>query len=355
MKKLPGLLLIVFVCIAGYLLFWPVPIEPVAWQAPEAPGLSGKYAVNDRLADIERISTGSAVGPETVIVDDKGRLYAGFADGTIRRFAPDGSESTILADTGGRPLGLAWAPGGSIVIADAMKGLLVLRRDGTIRVLARSANGVEFGFANDVAVASDGTIYFTDATIEFGFNEFRAAFLTHGGQGRLLKYEPIADRVSVLMKGLQFANGVAIGPDERYVLVNETGAYRITRYWLQGPKAGTSEVWVKNLPGFPDGLSYNGQGIFWVALFGPRIAALDAFSDNPFLRKMIYRLPDVLKPEPADRAFVLGLTEDGSVVYNLQYAGAHVYAPVTSVHQMGDILYLGSVAETAIGRIPAPR
>lgn len=355
MKKLLGLLLIVLVCVAGYLLFWPVPIEPVAWHAPEAPGLSGKYAANDRLADIERIPTGSAVGPETVIVDDRGRLYAGFADGTIRRFKPDGSDSKILADTGGRPAGLAWAPGGSIVIADVKKGLLVLRSDGSIRVLARSVNGDEFCCLNDVAVAADGTIYFTDSTRSFDFDALKTAMLVHDGRGRLLKYEPIADRVTVLLKGLQFANGVAIGPNEEYVLVNETGAYRITRYWLRGSKAGMSEVWVENLPGLPDGLSYNGDGIFWLALFAPRIPALDALSDNPFLRKMVYRLPDALKPAPEARAFVLGLAPDGSVVYNLQYAGEHVYAPIATVQQAGDTLYLGSVGKTAIGRIPVPQ
>ena len=39
------------------------------------------------------------------------------------------------------------------------------------------------------------------------------------------------------MDGLQFANGVVLSPDESYLLVAETGAYRITRLWLGGARA----------------------------------------------------------------------------------------------------------------------
>jgi sugar lactone lactonase YvrE len=36
--------------------------------------------------------------------------------------------------------------------------------DGAIEVLATEADGVPFGFTNDVDIAPDGTIYFTDAS-----------------------------------------------------------------------------------------------------------------------------------------------------------------------------------------------
>ena len=36
----------------AWLAFWPVPSEPVAWSAPQAPALEGRYALNDRLADV---------------------------------------------------------------------------------------------------------------------------------------------------------------------------------------------------------------------------------------------------------------------------------------------------------------
>lgn len=354
MKKLFAVLIVLIIAAAAYLLLWPVPIEPVAWQAPKAPALQGPYAPNQALADVEWLARGMAAGPEDVDVDKQGRIYGAFADGKIRRFAANGSQPEIFADTQGRPLGLAWSPDGTLVVADAIKGLLAVRTDGSMRQLADSANGVDFGFTDDVDIAADGTVYFSDASSKYGANEATTDILEHAGHGRLLKYEPLADKVSVLLDGLQFANGIAVGPGERYVLVNETGAYRITRYWLKGPNKGTSDVFIDNLPGLPDGVSFNGKDTFWVALFAPRNAALDYMSDKPWLRKLAFRLPTPLQPKPVKYAFVLGLNEQGEVVHNLQNGAKDAYAPITSVQQVGDMLYFGSLSQPAIARMPAP-
>jgi sugar lactone lactonase YvrE len=181
-----------------------------------------------------------------------------------------------------------------------------------------------------------------------------ADIVEHGGNGRLLKYEPLADEVTVLLDGLQFANGVAVGPDERYVLVNETGSYRVTRYWLAGDRAGTSDPFAVNLPGFPDNISFNGEDTFWLALYAPRNPALDFMADKPFLRKVVYRLPEALQPAPVKHAIVLGLNAEGEVIHNLQDASADAYAPITAVEQVGDALYFGSLSVPAIARMPAP-
>lgn len=355
MNKFFGLLLILVVCAAGYLLLWPVPIEPVAWDAPQAPALADKYAENDKLADVETLARDAAKGPEDVAVDPEGRIYGGFADGTIRRFANDGTDGEIIADTGGRPLGLAWAPDGSLVIADAVQGLLAMRPDGSLRTLADGAGGTPFGFTDDVDVAADGTVYFSDASSKFGHHQVMADILEHGGNGRLLKYEPVADRVTVLADGLQFANGVAVGPDERYVLYTETGAYRVGRYGLSGSRAGTREVVIDNLPGIPDGISFNGRETFWLALYAPRNAMLDYMADKPTLRKIVHRLPEAVQPAPARRAFALGLSPDGRVTHNLQHKGKDAFAPITSVQQVADTLYFGSLSQSAIARMPAPQ
>lgn len=354
MKKLFGVLLILIITAAAYLLLWPVPIEPVAWQAPTMPKLQGQYAPNQALADVEWLAKGVAVGPEDVDVDKQGRIYGGFADGKVHRFAANGGQAEIFADTHGRPLGLAWSPDGTLFVADAIKGLLAIDTDGRVRPLADSADDVAFGFPNDVDVANDGTVYFSDSSSKFGADAAMTAILEHAGDGRLLKYDPAAGKTTVLLDGLQFANGIAIGPDERYVLVAETGAYRITRYWLQGPKKGMSDVFIDNLPGLPDGVSFNGSGTFWVALFAPRKGPLDSMADKPWLRKVAYRLPAALQPKPVKYAFVLGLNDTGEVVHNLQDGAEDAYAPITSVQQVGDTLYFGSIIQPAIARMPAP-
>jgi sugar lactone lactonase YvrE len=346
MKILAAILIVLL----AYLALWPVPIEPVAWRAPGAPALEGRYVVNDRLASVQRMGSGIGIGPEDVAIDAAGNIFVGYEDGRIVRFTPDGSEHALFADTGGRPLGLEFDPDGRLVVCDGYKGLLRIAADGAIEVLATEADGVPFGFTNDLDIAADGTIYFSDASSKFGpAMKARDDVLEHGGNGRLLKRDPVTGATTVLLDGLQFANGVALAPDGRSVLVAQTGRYDVLRYWLAGDKAGTHEVFIENLPGIPDGISSNGRDTYWLALFTVRNRALDALSGWPRLRKVVYRLPEFTQPQPARHAFVLGLSLDGAVTHNLQHRGPGSFSPVTSATEADGRLFLGSLTQDAFG------
>lgn len=352
MKKALALTLLALI---AYLLFWPVPIEPVAWEAPQAPALEGPLARNNTLADVTWLGRDVGKGPEDVAIDSEGRLYVGYDDGRVVRFDARGENPEELANTEGRPLGLDFDNDGNLIIADGYKGLLSLSPDGTLDVLATEANGVPFGFTDDVDVADDGMIYFSDASAKFGpAMKARDDILEHGGHGRLLRYDPARGITTELLSGLQFANGIAVCPDQRCVLVTETGNYTIVRYWLSGENAGTSDVFYSNLPGIPDGMSSNGKDTYWVALFTPRNALLDQLSGQPFIRKIAWRLPQFLQPQPARHAFVLGLDLDGNIVHNLQHEGADSFHPITSVEQAGDRLLLGSLTQPAFAVYTVP-
>lgn len=350
------LALILALALAAYLLFWPVPIDPVAWDAPEAPRLEGRFAKNGALADVVRLGEGVGIGPEDVAIDRSGAAYVGYEDGRIVRFDPDGWQPTELADTGGRPLGLAFDATGGLIVADGYRGLLRVAPDGAIEVLSTEAEGVPYGFTDDVDVAADGRIYFTDASSKFGpAMKARDDLLEHGGHGRLLRYDPETRATEVLLRGLQFANGVAVAPDQRSVIVAETGSYRLVRFFIAGEREGEREVFFENLPGIPDGVSSNGRDTFWVALYAPRNAFLDAASRYPRLRSVAFRLPRWLQPEPAAHAFVLGLSLEGEVTANLQHEGEESFHPITSVEEVGGRLYLGSLTQPSFGAIEAPR
>jgi sugar lactone lactonase YvrE len=336
----------------AYLLLWPTGMEPVAWTPPPAPPLEGAYAYNEKLKGIQRLGEGVGRGPEAIAVNAIGQLYTGYADGRVVRYTPDGASYTELANTGGRPLGIAFGPKGGYVVADAKKGLLHVGRG--VAELATAAEDLPFGFTDDVDNASlDPTLYFTDASSKFGYGRHMTDLLEHGPNGRLLQYNFVDKTTRVLMRGLHFANGVAVGPGDEYVLVNETGEYRVLRYWLKGPKAGTHDVFIDNLPGFPDNITFNNRDRFWLAIFAPRDAMLDKLlPGSTYLRTVISKLPAFLQPRPQRHAFVLGLDLDGKVVANLQYAGADAYAPITSVREHGPWLYFGSLTYPAIGRLP---
>jgi hypothetical protein len=179
--------------------------------------------------------------------------------------------------------------------------------------------------------------------------------MEHGGDGRFLAYHPDTGKTDLLLSGLEFANGVAVSGDGGYVLVNETGAYRIVRYWLSGPRRGTAEPFVENLPGLPDNVTWSpSRRAFWVALFSPRIPALEALARHPLLREVVWRIPRALQPEPLPQAFAVAVGEDGKISEALRDASKGAFAPVTSVRERDGVLWIGNLEGDGIGRLPAP-
>lgn len=339
------------IVLVAYFLLWPVPITPVAWHPPAAPSLDAEYAVNQALASAERWGEGVGTGPESPALDAQGNIYVGYDDGRIVRFDPKGQQPKTLANTGGRPLGMDFDATGNLIVADALRGLLSLAPDGTLTLLTARAEGGPFRFTDDVDVAPSGAIYFTDASRKFGpALHAMEDLLEHGAHGRLLRYDPATRQTEVLLAGLQFANGVAVAPDEAFVLVAQTGSYNILRYWLKGPNQGNFDVFANNLPGIPDGVSCNGKDTFWVALFSPRNALLDWTADKPLLRSMNFRLPRFLQPRPVHHAFVLAYTLDGKLKHNLQDATEGNFSPITNAEEWNGTLYLGSLTATSFAR-----
>jgi sugar lactone lactonase YvrE len=347
------LLIILIVGSIAYLFLWPVPIDPVAWNPPPMPELNGVYAQNSELAKIERLNV-NGYAPEDVAFDSQDRIYCGTDDGHIFRFQPDGTRPEVFSHTYGRPLGLAFDSTGNLIVADAIKGLLSIDSGGSITVLSTQADGVPFRCANDLDIATDGTIYFTDASYRFPLTELKADLLEHRGNGRFLAYDPKTKQTRTVLRDLYFANGVAVSPDQSYALVNETGTYSIRRVWLKGEKQGQSETFIDNLPGFPDGLSSNGRDIFWVAIVNRRDATLDSLLRRPFLRKVVLRLPNFLQPAIKRYAFVLALDANGKVVRNLQDPSPQCFAEIANVVEHKGSLYFGSIGESSIGRMPVP-
>ena len=343
------LLLLIIVLIA-YLVLWPVPINPVAWTPPTAPELTGIYAQNSELSRIERLSV-SDFAPEDVAFDSQDRIYCGSQNGFIFRFQPDGTQREVFAQTRGRPLGLAFDRNGNLIVADAVIGLMSIGPDGIATVLSTEAEGVPFRCANDLDIAADGTIYFTDASSRFPLTQLKADLLEHRGNGRFLAYDPKTKQTRVLLRDLSFANGVAVSPDQSFVLVNETGTYTVRRYWLTGGKQGQSDIFIDNLPGFPDGISSNGRDTFWLALVNRRDAALDFLHPYPFLKKVVWRLPDSLQPNIKRYGFALGLDLNGHVIRNLQDPSPQCFTQIANVVEHKGSLYFGSIGESAIGRM----
>jgi strictosidine synthase len=322
-------------------------ISPVKWNPPPRTPFEGQFAVNDELAGAELWPTPSE-GPEDVAFDSNGNLYCGLADGRLLRFNPGGGGFQTLFNTGRRPLGIEVDGDDRVVICDAYRGLL--RWDGTEQpeVLVDEYEGERFAFTNNAAIASDGTIYFTVSSRRFDLANYKLDLMEHSGTGRLFARRPSGE-TEQLLDGLHFANGVALAADESFVVFAETGLYRMSKLWLTGPQAGTTEVMIDNLPGFPDNVTHH-DGIFWVGIPSPRDKVVDLLAGSPLLAKVAARLPDSLQPAPSRHAAVFGIDASGTVVHNLQDPDGR-YAVITSARVHGDHLYMGSLHDSAVARL----
>src|SRR5690348_10142271 len=113
-------------------------INPASAPATTPPPFAGPWAAGDtRLDRLVRYPLPGGAGPEDVVVDAEGRPVSGADDGRIWRWpatsgpgtsgsgtsGPAGDAPELLADIGGRPLGLEVDPrDGSLIVCDAHRG-----------------------------------------------------------------------------------------------------------------------------------------------------------------------------------------------------------------------------------------
>jgi sugar lactone lactonase YvrE len=372
-------------------------IEPQVWRAPAAEKASPAPLPPLTVMPV------NGVGPEDVLVD-KGHVFTGLDDGRIVRLTPDGRRLDLIAETGGRPLGLEWYPDGRLLVCDAKRGLLLVsRQTGDVEVLVprqgrfgtplggpdarwrrwRKAQvrpgtrtsrrlaserldppidaptsldgalgrGPDLRVCNNAAVAEDGTIYFTDSSSRFDLEYWKADLLEHSGTGRLLRRTPDGS-VDVLLSGLHFANGVALAPDESYVVVASTGSYRLDKVELP---SGRQTTLAESLPGIPDNIATGSDGLVWVALASARLRALDlALRLHPAIRKATWMLPERLQMKDKPVVWVRAIDgADGRVVHDFRGVRPD-YRLVTGVREADGVVYLGSLEERAVAYFSLP-
>jgi sugar lactone lactonase YvrE len=337
-----------------YLSLWPVPIDPVAWQAPTDRGLVDPYTPNKLLKAARPIDLGEFEGPEDATLGHDDAVYATTLSGHVVRIRRGKVEPFAFA--GGRPLGIEVDADGSLVVANSYFGLQRIDRDGKVTNLYGGDGGDVF--ANNLAIGPDGTIYFTIASRKFGAKAFRDTMestlldvLEHGGHGQLLAYDPATGRAEAILDNLAYANGVAISDGGEFLVVVEMNEYRILKVWLEGPQQGRTEVLLDNLPGFGDNLKTGLNGRFWLGFAAPRKAIVDRLSDRPFLRKVILRLPRFVRPAADASSHVIAFNGDGEILMNMHDPDAR-YPTLTGVLETQRNLYLTTLYGNVLPVIP---
>jgi hypothetical protein len=364
-----------FGTLVGGFLLWPSPIAPQPFVPAEALPPSGPLAPNDALRDPQRtelIGDGQINFPEDVTFDAQGRLYVGNrdrpngaasgsdVDARIERitFADDGTYriEPFVSLPGGGPLDMRFDADGNVIVSSWGQGLIAIDESGAVRTIVADGtliDGRPYGYSDGIAIGSDSMIYHTQGTSdEWNSQPTILHFLSNAGPGRLIATDPVSGASRTLIDDLSFGNGVALSPDERYVLVADQLRYRILRYWLSGPQAGTQEVWIDTLPGMPHNLFLDDAQVLWVALNRPRVGLGDRIRASGFLASQAAKVWPLLQGQdvqagerdPAARGAgsVLALDLNGQLLLSLQNPPMQMNTLSTAVYHEG-ALYIGTI------------
>jgi adipocyte plasma membrane-associated protein len=311
-------------------LMWPSPINAVYWDEPEPPALTGVLAPRPALNDAQLTRLGTAGAASGFIVSDDSTIYYGTATGEVRRRSASG-EDVSLADLGDVPVTGIDRIDDTTLGVTTPNGLFDLNLvTGEANRVSAGVPGYPFGFANDLAVAPDGQIYFTDASTliqrDRHAERHHINMLENRPHGALYVWDPRTHRTRLAADRLYYPNGIAVASDQQSIYIAETFRFRVLRHWIDGPQAGTTDVFANNLPGFPEGLDTDGDGHVFIAMSARRSESLRTIRKNPWLAQIIARLPRWLRP-PTSRPtpFIAVLNEtSGDVIATLDDTGRHI-------------------------------
>lgn len=356
----------------GAMMLLESPIDPQILSFKEPPLMFGVLQPNTKLRQAERLFENQLSGPESMVnIGDV--MFTGTADGrvvklengeveTIARFGSGPCKTRDDEPTCGRPLGIRAGPNGTLFVVDAYKGLFeVDPRKRAVKLLLSSETPIEgkkMSFVNDLTITRDGRkIYFTDSSSKWQRRDYLFLVMEGTDDGRLLEFDTETKEAKVLLDQLRFPNGVQLSPEEDFVLVAETTMARIRRVYVSGLMKGGADMFVENMPGFPDNIRPSSSGGYWVAAAtiraNPGFSMLDFLSEKPFIKRMIFKLfsqETVMKFVPR-YSLVLEVSDSGAFRRSLHDPDGLVVTYVSEAHEHDGHLYLGSFQSPFICRL----
>lgn len=191
-------------------------------------------------------------------------VFSDIAGDTMYEWDADSGVKTFRAPSS-MANGLAFDHDGRLIICEhATSRLTRIEDDGSLTVLASHFEGRELNSPNDVIVATDGSIWFTDP--RGGREEFvgipRPSELDFCGVFRIA---PAGD-LELVVDDFEVPNGLCFAPDDSCIYINDTTRGHIRRLEVDGAKV-TSDVVFTDMPGsaypspgVPDGMKCLSDG-----------------------------------------------------------------------------------------------
>jgi gluconolactonase len=179
----------------------------------------------------------------------------------------DGSVSVLRADAN-MANGMALDREGRLVVCEQGTFSTPARITRLDRRTGEVETVVEDGLSspNDVAVRSDGTIWFTDPI--YGYLQ---GFRPQPELGdRVYRYDPASDRLAVVAECFDKPNGIAFSPDERVLYVSDNGGpHELLAFDVAGDGRLSNRRQVAvSTPEHPDGLKTDREGRLYASSAG---------------------------------------------------------------------------------------
>lgn len=342
-------------------------VSPAYLKLPKAPDPDdgGVYAVNDALATSQPLALGDVEGPEDVAIDREGNLYSGSRHGEIHRWlAPDYTQHEIFAHIGGGTYGMNFDRDGNLCVCVGGMGLYMVTPEREVVKLTDETNRTPWSIiddsrlrlADDLDIAPDGRIFFSEATYRYSGHEWQVDMLESRGNGRIICYDPRDKSTKTVLNNRIFPNGIVCLPDNESLLFCETWACSLSRFWYDGPKKGTVEPVIANLPGYPDNINRASDGNIWLCLIGMRAPVLDLAMTRPgFRRRMTRRVAPAnwLYPN-INMGCLVKITPEGEVLEAFWDKDCVNHPMPTSCKEDRGHLFIGGVSNNRIGKWRVP-
>jgi len=336
-------------------------LKPLAYQPKTTPAFEGKTQLNDMLLNSDKIQLDGWFGPEDILFDNLGNLYTGvhnedFSDGRILKIDKSGRVHEFF-NSGSWVSGLHFDKEQNLIALSHKQGLVSISPTKKIIVLAATdENGKPFLIPNGLDIADNGIIYFSNTSEVSSYNikYGRKVIMEMKPLGGLYSYNPETDELKTLIEGTYFGNGIVISKDQDYLLMVETTKYRVIKYWLTGAKAGTTDIFIDNLPGFPNGISIREDGSYWLGFSTKRSEALDKIHPKKGMKKFVYGLPELMQPKAEPFGMVMNVSIEGDIIATLFDPNGTVLPEAGAVKESNGYLYIGGDVLPYVGKYKLP-
>jgi ribose transport system permease protein len=341
-------------------------VNPAVLPLSRAPsikrGSGSPYAQNDRLIGAQAIGLDGVEGPEDVILDRHDRVYGGTRDGNIIRFSGSNFEKReVFAHIGGRPYGMQFDKNENLIVCVGGMGVYGVKPSGEVfkvtdetgRTWTKLKDDSRIRMADDLDIAPDGKIYFSDCTTRYEATTYPLEVVEGRPNGRVLCHDPSTGRTTKVIKSFYFPNGICVAHDGRSIFIASTTDCRVYRHWLAGRQSGKTEILIDEIPGHPDNINRASDGNYWLALVGIRAPSFDlSMRKAPFRRRMAKQVaPDAWLFPNLNYGCVVKFDETGIILESYWDPAGASHASVTSMREHKGHLYLGGLENNRIGRI----